>query len=74
MGIFGEFFEGVKMATKIVCDYCGREIKPVKDWRGDLDEENLAVIEIRPIFLNRTVDKISNPDLCRECIIKVLRG
>ena len=63
------------MATKIVCDYCGKEIKePFPDYRGDLDSENLAVIEIRPILLNQTEKKINNPDLCRECIINVLRG
>jgi len=61
--------------TKVICDYCGKEIKEsFKDYRGDLDGENLAAIEIKPIFLNRTTDKILNPDLCKECIIKVLRG
>ena len=61
--------------TKTVCDYCGREVKEhFKDYRGDLDAKNLAIIEIKPTFLNRTVDKIDNPDLCRECIIRVLNG
>jgi hypothetical protein len=60
---------------KTICDYCGREIKETfRDYRGDLDSANLAVIEIKPILLNRTTDVINNPDLCRECIIKVLRG
>ncbi len=60
---------------KIICDYCGREIKEhFKDYRGDLDSHNLAVIEIRPILLNQTTSEIDDPDLCRECIIKVLRG
>lgn len=61
--------------TKTVCDYCGREIKePFHDYRGDLDSENLAIIEIKPIMLNKTSSKIDNPDLCRGCIIKILRG
>jgi len=67
-------YGGEKM-TKTVCDYCGKEIKErFADYRGDLDSRNLAVIEIKPTLLNRTVDKIKNPDLCRKCIIKVLRG
>ncbi len=63
------------MATRTVCDYCDREIRePFRDYRGDLDSRNLAIIEIKPILLNQTTRKISNPDLCRECIIKVLRN
>lgn len=61
--------------TKTVCDYCGAEIKePFRDYRGDLDAKNLAIIEIRPTLLNQTVSEIDNPDLCRACIIKILRG
>lgn len=60
---------------QIICDYCGGVIKErFKDYRGDLDNENLAVIEIRPILLNQTTNAIAYPDLCRECIINVLRG
>ncbi|MFX1452440.1 MAG: hypothetical protein ACFFCM_16490 [Promethearchaeota archaeon] len=61
--------------TQVVCDYWGKVIKePFSDYRGDLDSKNLAVIEIKPTLLNQTTKKIENPDLCRECIIKVLRG
>lgn len=61
--------------TKTVCDYCGKEIKKsFEDYRGDLDEKNLAAIKIEPLWLNRTTDTIDNPDLCKECIIKVLKG
>ena len=60
---------------KTICDYCGKEIKETfKDYRGDLDARNLAIIEVKPILLNQTDNRIENPDLCRECIIKVLRG
>ena len=63
------------MATKIICDYCGIEIKePFHDYRGDLDSKNLAIIEVKPKLLNRTTNTICNPDLCRKCIIKILRG
>lgn len=61
--------------TKIICDYCGEEIKEsFEDYRGDLDNRNLAIIRITPVLLNQTDNRIDNPDLCRECIIKVLRG
>ncbi len=61
--------------TKVICDYCGYEIKErFKDYRGDLDGNNLAVIEIKPILLNKTTIQIHNPDLCRNCIIKILEG
>ena len=60
--------------TKVICDYCGTEIKkPVREVVGDLDSRNLAIIEIKPILLNQTDSKIGNPDLCIECIIKVLK-
>lgn len=60
--------------TKITCDYCGREINPnKKEFTGDLDDSNLAVIKVEPLLLNQTTSKINNPDLCRECIIKVLK-
>ena len=60
---------------KTICDYCGEEIKePFEDFRGDLDCNNLAVIEVKPILLNQTTSKIENPDLCRQCILRVLRG
>ncbi len=60
---------------KTMCDYCGKEIKePFMNFRGDLDGDHLAVIEIKPTRLNSTQGNISNPDLCRECIIEVLRG
>lgn len=60
---------------KTICDYCGKEIKePFSDFRGDLDAQNLAIIEVKPILLNQTTNRIKNPDLCKECIIKVLHG
>jgi len=64
----------VNEMTKIICDYCGEEIKKrFKDYRGDLDSENLAIIEVKPILLNQTHSKIDNPDLCIACIIEVIR-
>ena len=58
-----------------ICDYCGKAIKEeFKDYRGDLAKDALACIEIKPTLLNKSVDVIHDPDLCRECIIKVLRG
>ena len=60
---------------KTICDYCGAEIKEcLTDYRGDLDEKNLAAIKIKPLWLNRTTDTLDNPDLCKGCIMKVLRG
>ena len=60
---------------KTVCDYCGKGVNfPTnREVTGDLDSRNLAVIEVRPRLLNKTGSKISNPDLCIECIIKVLQ-
>lgn len=61
--------------TKTICDYCGNEIKkPSGEFTGDLDCKNLAVVRVKPLLLNQTDSYIDNPDLCRECIIKVLRG
>ena len=59
-----------------ICDYCGRgvNVPTNREVTGDLDAKNLAIIEVRPILLNRTDSTISHPDLCIECIIKVLRG
>ena len=59
-----------------ICDYCGEGVNfPTnREITGDLDPRNLAVIRIQPILLNKTDSKINNPDLCRECIIKVLKG
>ena len=58
-----------------ICDYCGNKInEDFVDYRGDLAKDALACIEIKPTLLNKSVDIIHNPDLCRECIIKVLRG
>ena len=60
---------------KIICDYCGNEIKEFfEDYRGDLDGKNLAAIKIKPLWLNQTTHTIDHPDLCKECIIKVLKG
>ena len=72
--IFSRWEVGEEM-KKTICDYCDREInEPFSDFRGDLDGDHLAVIEIKPIALNSPQGNISHPDLCRECIIKVLRG
>ena len=58
-----------------ICDYCGNIIKEeFKDYRGDLAKDTLACIKIEPTLLNKSVHVIHNPDLCRKCIIKVLRG
>ena len=59
-----------------ICDYCGRGVNfPTnREITGDLDTSNLAVIEVRPRLLNQTHRKIVNPDLCIECIIKVLKS
>lgn len=59
---------------KTICDYCGKGVNfPAnREITGDLDAKNLAVIEVKPKLLNRTDNRISNPDLCIECIIKVL--
>ena len=64
------------MATKTICDYCGKEIKePFKDFRGDLAKDALACIEIKPTLLNRDgYNMLHDPDLCRECIITILRN
>ena len=63
------------MATKIICDYCGEEVKETfSDYRGDLNGEHLAIIEIKPVLLKCTDSKVVDPDLCRKCIIKALRG
>lgn len=60
---------------KTICDYCGEEIKePFRDYRGDLDTDHLAIIEIKPVTINSSQGNVKNPDLCRECIIKVLRN
>lgn len=60
---------------QIICNYCGEVInESFSDYRGDLDSHNLACIEIKPRLLNKTDTKIDNPDLCRTCIIKALKG
>ncbi len=60
---------------KTICDYCGAEIKePFKDYRGDLDRDHLVVVEIKPTTMNSSQGNLSHPDLCRKCIIKVLKG
>jgi len=63
------------MATKTICDYCDKQIvEPFSDYRGDLDGDHLVVMEVKPMTMNSSQGNISNPDLCRECIINVLRG
>lgn len=59
-----------------ICDYCGQGVNfPTnREVTGDLDARNLATVEVRPKFLNKTDSIIKNPDLCIECIIKVLRS
>ena len=60
---------------QIVCDYCEKVIKePFTNYRGDLDNSTCAIIDITPRNLNKTSTHISKPDLCRECIIRVLQG
>jgi len=61
---------------KPICDYCGKEILDSKNLGiiGDLDSKNSAMIEVKPILLCRADDRIEHPDLCRDCIIKALRG
>lgn len=61
---------------KTVCDYCGEDVNfPTnREVTGDLDSRNLAVIKVEPMLLNETDSRIEFPDLCLECIIKVLRG
>ncbi len=59
---------------KKICDYCGKEIKSnEKEFTGDFDSRNLAVIKVEPLLLNQTDSKIDNPDLCVECIIEIIR-
>jgi len=66
---------------QIICDYCGKVINELfEDYRGDLDSSNLATLDIK-VWLNKTKEElkpfseiIDNADLCRECIIKVLKG
>ncbi len=58
------------------CDYCGGVVNlPLnRKVTGDLDNKNSAVIEVIPKLLNQPRRKIDNPDLCIECIIKILTG
>ena len=63
------------MAKQVICDNCGAVIKEqFDDYHGDLSPSVLAVIKIKPVLLNRTNDVIENPDLCRACIIRTLKG
>ena len=63
------------MAVQTVCDYCGKVINELfRGYRGDLDSDCLAVIEVRVVSLNSSRKYPDKPDLCRECIIKTLRG
>ncbi len=63
------------MAKQTICDYCGRVIKePFHDYRGDLDSDCLVCLDVKITSLNSSKGNSNNPDLCRECIINVLRG
>ena len=63
------------MSLLKVCDYCGSRIQePFSNYRCDLDNDCLAIMEILVISLNSTKDYPKNPDLCRSCIKKALEN